>query len=87
MSWYAYCITEQKAFLGSVRSRRPFPIEQLSGVNGSQVFAYPSGELAVIVSEYSPGDLDQQAVIEHARVVRVLPQHDGAAVPFWHSLR
>ena len=69
MAWYAYCITEQKAFLGSVRSRRPFPVESLSGVGNNQVFAYPSGELAVIVSEYMPGELNQQAVIEHARVV------------------
>jgi hypothetical protein len=69
MAWYAYCITEQKAFLGSIRSRRPFPVENLSGVGNNQVFAYPSGELAVIVSEYTPGELNQQAVIEHARVV------------------
>ena len=69
MAWYAYCITEQKAFLGSARSRRPFPVDGLNGVRGSQVFAYPSGELAVIVSEYMPGELNQQAVIEHARVV------------------
>ena len=69
MAWYAYCITEQKAFLGTVRSRRPFPVEGLHGVHSSQVFAYPSGELAVIVSEYAPGELQQQAVIEHARVV------------------
>ncbi len=69
MAWYAYCITEQKAFLGSVRSRRPFPVEGLAGVGNNQVFAYPSGELAVIVSEYTPGELNQQAVIEHARVV------------------
>ncbi|HWC15626.1 MAG TPA: GvpL/GvpF family gas vesicle protein [Terriglobales bacterium] len=69
MAWYAYCITEQKAFLGSVRSRRPFPVEGLNGVNRSQVFAYPSGELAVIVSEYTLGELNQQAVIDHARVV------------------
>lgn len=69
MAWYAYCITEQKAFLGSIRSRRPFPVEGLNGVGNNQVFAYPSGELAVIVSEYTPGELNQQAVIEHARVV------------------
>ena len=69
MAWYAYCITEQKAFLGTVRSRRPFPVDGLHGVNSSQIFAYPSGELAVIVSEYTLGELNQQAVIEHARVV------------------
>lgn len=69
MAWYAYCITEQKAFLGSIRSRRPFPVDGLNGVSNSQVFAYPSGELAVIVSEYMPGELNQQSVIDHARVV------------------
>jgi hypothetical protein len=69
MAWYAYCITEQKAFLGSVRSRRPFPVQGLNGIRGNQVFAYPSGDLAVIVSEYVAGELNQQAVIEHARVV------------------
>lgn len=69
MAWYAYCITQQEAFLGSARSRRPFPIDNLNGIRGGQVFAYPSGELAVIVSEYVPGELTQQAIIEHARVV------------------
>src|SRR5204863_2243464 len=31
MSWYAYCITEQRVFQGSNRARRPFPIENLHG--------------------------------------------------------
>jgi hypothetical protein len=70
MAWYAYCITEQQAFQGSTRARRPFPIEGLHGVNGAQVLGYPSGEFAVIVSEYvRPGELEQKAVLEHARVV------------------
>src|SRR5947208_14711539 len=70
MAWYAYCITEQQAFQGTTRARRPFPIESLHGVNGTQVFGYPSGDFAVIVSEYvSNGQLKQQAVVEHARVV------------------
>src|ERR1700757_3263566 len=70
MSWYAYCITEQQAFQGLARARRPFPIENLRGVNGTQVFGYPSGDFAVIVSEYVPnGQLTQQAVVEHARVI------------------
>ena len=69
MAWYAYCITEQQAFQGTTRARRPFPIENLRGVNGTQVFGYPSGEFAVVVSEYVPnGQLTQQAVVEHARV-------------------
>ena len=70
MAWYAYCITEQRAFQGSVRARRPFPIEEMHGVGGAQILGYPSGEFAVIVSEYvRDGLLDQRAVLEHARVV------------------
>src|SRR5579871_692460 len=70
MAWYAYCITEQQAFLNGSRARRPFPIESITGINGSPVFGYPSGEFAVVVSEYvHSGDLDQRAVLEHARVV------------------
>lgn len=64
MSWYAYCITEQQAFQGDSRARRPFPIENLKGINGTQVFGYPSGEFAVIVSEYDRGGpLDQRAIL------------------------
>lgn len=70
MAWYAYCIAEQQAFLNGTRARRPFPIAGLRGVAGAQVLAYPSGEFAVIVSEYTrSGQLEQQAVLEHARVV------------------
>ena len=70
MAWYAYCITEQQAFQGSARARRPFPIEEMRGIGGAQIFGYPSGDFAVIVSEYvANGQLTQQAVLEHARVV------------------
>ncbi len=70
MAWYAYCITEQQAFLNGSRARRPFPIESVKGINGAPVFGYPSGEFAVVVSEYvHTADLDQRAVLEHARVV------------------
>jgi Gas vesicle synthesis protein GvpL/GvpF len=70
MSWYAYCITEQKAFQGENRARRPFIIEGLKGVGGAQIYGYPSGEFAVIVSDYAgTGTLDQQSILEHARVV------------------
>lgn len=70
MAWYAYCITEQRAFQGEARARRPFVIEELRGVSGSRVMGYPSGELAVIVSEYiKTGELDQKAILEHAKVV------------------
>jgi len=70
MAWYAYCITEQKAFPQIGRSRRPQTIENMSGIGGSPVHAYPSGEFLVVVSEYSAEfQLDQKAILEHARVV------------------
>jgi len=70
MAWYAYCITEQQGLLNGTRARRPFAIENLKGVNNASVFACPSGEFAVIVSDYSAGTtLTQQAIIDHARVV------------------
>lgn len=70
MAWYAYCITEQKVFQGQHRARRPFLIPELTGIHGAPVYGYPSGEFAVIVSDYERrGDLDQKAILEHARVV------------------
>ena len=70
MAWYAYCITEQQAFQGNTRARRPFLIEHLTGIHGSKVFGYPSGDFAVIVSEYlAARQLDQNSVVEHAKVV------------------
>src|SRR3954471_19631690 len=95
MAWYAYCITEQQAYQGAIRARRPFPIENLRGIHGDQVFGYPSGEFAVIVSEYSSaGDLNQQSVVEHARVVSncferttVLPFRFGTVFEHDEALR
>ena len=70
MAWYAYCITEQQGLLNGTRARRPFAMENLRGVNGASVLAYPSGEFAVIVSDYSAAQsLTQQAIVDHARVV------------------
>lgn len=70
MAWYAYCITEQQAIHGNVRARRPFPIEGLHGIGGAQVLGYPSGEFAIMVSEYvRTGELGQRALLEHAHVV------------------
>jgi len=70
MAWYAYCITEQQGLQNGTRARRPFPIENLRGVNGAPVLACPSGEFAVIVSDYSAGQtLTQQAIVDHSRVV------------------
>jgi hypothetical protein len=71
MAWYAYCLTEHQTLPNGTRSRRPFVIENVQGVNGAPVLSYPSGEFAVIVSEYdqTSAPLDQKAVIDHARVV------------------
>ncbi len=95
MAWYAYCITEQHAFFSGNRARRPFPIQGLNGVEGAQVYAYPSGEFAVIVSQYDrPGLLGQPAVLEHARVVSecfrnttVLPFRFGTVFDNHEALR
>jgi hypothetical protein len=71
MAWYAYCLTEHQTLPNGTRTRRPFLLEGVQGVNGAAVLSYPSGEFAVIVSEYdhAAGELDQKAAIEHARVV------------------
>ncbi len=70
MAWYAYCITEQQGLQNGTRARRPFAIENLRGVNGASILAYPSGDFAVIVSEYSTEKtLTQQAIVDHSRVV------------------
>jgi hypothetical protein len=70
MAWYAYCITEQQGLQGSIRARRPVAMENLRGVNDASVFACPSGEFAVIVSEHSTSKpLNQQAILDHAHVV------------------
>ncbi|HSB75847.1 MAG TPA: GvpL/GvpF family gas vesicle protein, partial [Terriglobales bacterium] len=69
MAWYAYCLTEQQNHNGA-RSRRPFVLEGLTGVNSAPVLSYPSGEFAVVVSEYThEGELEKKAILEHARVV------------------
>ena len=68
MAWYAYCITEQSS-LGA-RFRRPMLLEHLHGVGGAPVLAYPSGEFAVVVSDFvRDGKLEQKSILEHARVV------------------
>ena len=69
MAWYAYCLTEQQAFLPGPRSRRPALIENLHGISESEVYAYPSGDFAVVVSDFGGVELDQKSILEHARVV------------------
>lgn len=71
MAWYAYCLTEHQILPNGVRARRPYVLEGVQGVNGAPVMSYPSGEFAVIVSEYdrATSKLDEKSVLEHARVV------------------
>ncbi len=82
MAWYAYCITEQRAFQGENRVRKPFPIEGLRGIGGAQIIGFPSGEFAVIASEYlKRGTLEQRAALEHAFVLSECFKH-GTVLPF-----
>lgn len=83
MAWYAYCLTEQQSLNNGIRARRPFILEGIHGVNGAPVLGYPSGEFSVVVSEFdrSSAKLEQQAVLEHARVVSVCFRN-GTVLPF-----
>jgi hypothetical protein len=82
MAWYAYCLTEQQCLTGT-RARRPFLLEGIQGVNAGLVFGYPSGEFAVVVSEFDRAGqtLDDKAVLDHARVVSACFRH-GTVLPF-----
>ena len=83
MSWYAYCLTEHRNQTNGTRTRRPFILEGIQGVNGGTVLSYPSGEFSVIVSEFDRGtsNLDDKHVLEHARVVSVCFRQ-GTVLPF-----
>lgn len=82
MAWYAYCLTELHSLSNGARSRRPFLVEGISGVNNAAVLGYPSGEFAVIVSEYDRScELNEKSVLEHARVVSVCFRN-GTVLPF-----
>ena len=83
MAWYAYCITEQQTLANGTRARRPFLMEGIQGVNDASVLSYPSGEFAVIVSEYDRTDakLEEKHVLEHAKVVSVCFR-TGTVLPF-----
>ncbi len=83
MAWYAYCITEHQTLSNGTRTRRPFLLEGIQGVNGAAVLSYPSGDFAVIVSEYdrSEAKLEERHVLEHARVVSVCFR-TGTVLPF-----
>jgi hypothetical protein len=58
-------------------------LEAIQGVNGASVLSYPSGEFAVIVSEYERdgSSLEEKHVLEHARVVSVCFR-TGTVLPF-----
>ena len=82
MAWYAYCITEQQLFSHGVRSRRPFLIDGVQGLESSPIFSYPSGDFSVIVSEIEvKGELPERAMLEHARVVSHCFR-SGVVLPF-----
>jgi Gas vesicle synthesis protein GvpL/GvpF len=85
MSWYAYCLTEQQTQANGTRTRRPFLLEGIQGVNGAPVLSYPSGEFSVIVSEYDRaienGKMEEKMILEHARVVSVCFR-SGTVLPF-----
>src|SRR3981081_102116 len=81
--WYAYCLTELQTLSTGIRSRKPFLLDGVQGVGDVPVFGYPSGEFAVIVSEYdrSEAPFDHKSLIEHARVVSVCFRN-GTVLPF-----
>jgi hypothetical protein len=84
MAWYAYCLTEQQTLTNGVRTRRPFLLEGIQGVNGAPVLSYPSGEFGVVVSEYdhsTDDKLEEKSVLEHAHVVSVCFRN-GTVLPF-----
>ncbi|MBZ5719786.1 MAG: GvpL/GvpF family gas vesicle protein [Acidobacteriia bacterium] len=84
MAWYAYCLTEpQNLTTNGTRARRPSLLEGIQGVNGAPVLNYPSGEFAVVVSEYdrNTSRMDEKTVLEHARVVSVCFRN-GTVLPF-----
>src|SRR5437762_6387312 len=82
MSWYAYCLTEHRITNGT-RTRRPFILDGVQGVNNATVLGYPSGEFAVIVSEFDRATttIDEKHVLDHARVVSVCFRQ-GTVLPF-----
>ncbi len=84
MSWYAYCIAERKAFPELAKHRRPTPLTERNGLFGNQIFLFPAGELAVIVSEHNAEDasrFDDRAAREHASVVAGCFRH-STVLPF-----
>jgi hypothetical protein len=58
-------------------------LEGIQGVNAAPVLSYPSGEFAVVVSEYDRATqkIEDKAVLEHAHVVSVCFR-TGTVLPF-----
>ena len=84
MAWYAYCIAERQQFPELGRHRRPIPLAGVTGLFGNQTFLFPASELAVIVSEHNPEEietLDQQSAKDHARVIGDCFKH-STVLPF-----
>src|SRR3974390_3476708 len=83
MAWYAYCLTEHLTLANGVRARRPYLLDGVQGVNGAPILSYPSGEFAVVVSEFdrAAANLEERHVLEHARVVSVCFRQ-GTVLPF-----
>jgi len=83
MAWYAYCITEHQTLPNGTRTRRPFLMDGIQGIDSGAVLSYPSGEFAVVVSEYdrNGAKLEEKHVLEHARVVSVCFRM-GTVLPF-----
>jgi hypothetical protein len=77
---------EQQLQTNGIRARRPFLLEGVQGVNGAAVLSYPSGDFAVVVSEYDraalgSGHMEEKTVLEHARVVGACFR-SGVVLPF-----
>ena len=75
MAWYAYCIAERQSFPDLARHRRPMPLSGVTGLFGNQTFLFPTGDLAVIVSEHNAEDAERLSVEtsaaarDHARTI------------------
>jgi Gas vesicle synthesis protein GvpL/GvpF len=81
MAWYAYCIVEQSSF-SPYKARRMFPLHGLTGIDGAQVFALPSGDFAVIVSEFLPStSMEGRTPVEHSNVIKQCFRR-GTVLPF-----
>lgn len=82
MAWYAYCIAEREAFPELAHHRKLIPLEAHAGVFGNQIFLYPAGDFAVVVSEHHTTDIfDQKAAIDHAHVIADCFRH-STVLPF-----